>query len=1014
MKNKGISTLKKWPVLLTLILLLTSCENLLQQAVVNQLQLPQPTVSFDSGLYTHSIDIEMEVNAPGAKIYYSLKEGGSVVQEGIYKHPVTVGGHTKKYVLEAYSIKDLALNSAAVTREFNFLYVEVDLPLISPAAGEYAQDQWVTITNAEGSAGAEIWFNIPQHPSFESDVSAYHLYTGPIFLEGDSKNYTVNAYAEAPGLPKKDEESSAQYLIEYPQLTPPVFSPQPGTYPPGRSVTITQAEGGDLWVTTDGSDPSSSPSRFKYSAPISIAQSGSTYVLKVFAEKQNYKSLSSTGTYSINSSSAETPDWTILPDRAGGQLSYDEVVFGSRIWRDFDLELDTGNSEPGRKIFYTITTDGTPPALPIAVNNAGTMEPFTHNGTLEYTDTLSFDSSLTGKTIRINAIEAGPGVSPSSPMIFNYYFDYATVPNALFQYSGNDRSASDQEVPLILAGTPSGIFLIGVELEYAIRGSSDWTTLPIDTALNLDAAEGVEETFDLQLRAVSNDSMLYPSSYIDYLNVTIDKKPPDLSVLPMPEIIPIAGGFHLNGRVDDASEDVDIASITLISEGQSFLPDDYQLSPVDPSYYSYHMDYQSFRSGNNYDPAIEIRYYDDLGNYSTRTFAGMPGVGFVGVASDGGSDTGLSWDNPKQDLQEAIDWAIDNGVPELWVSNDARIIEGDGLLVEDVSTLRIYGGFRKDSHNWSDRQLGWASGQTPLTRDSSTDGRVMVILNSGTGESNTGETLIIDGFYFHDARAATDPQYMAGGALYIEDSGIVLANNIFENNQGTFGGAVNMTESYGYLVNNVFEGNDAYRGGGIYIENVTTTDKVRFYNNSFINNTVSTTPELNISERIMGGGYFITGDGANVDIYGSLFYQPFNWAPGYGGANEEGSQILLVASLTFATPGYNAGGNIHSYSSSTGYAPESDPSYEFAVNTYNNTNSDYDPSSVFQIDFSSSTKTSGARFTRFIGGNIAGLAEGSAGSDFSDMDKDGDYTEMIPMDLRGVARTAPYFHGASR
>jgi hypothetical protein len=132
--------------------------------------------------------------------------------------------------------------------------IQAFTPAIDPPAGTYSSDPVVTL-----SSGAAIKYTLDLSDP-ETNPAALD-YTGPFPVPGPGP-VTVRAVALSPDLLllANSPVLSADYIINYGQVAPPVFSPDPGTYPTEPTVTFSSPTSGSHIKYTavagiDGSDP---------------------------------------------------------------------------------------------------------------------------------------------------------------------------------------------------------------------------------------------------------------------------------------------------------------------------------------------------------------------------------------------------------------------------------------------------------------------------------------------------------------------------------------------------------------------------------------------------------------------------------------------------------------------------------------------------------------------------------------------------------------------------------------
>lgn len=117
------------------------------------------------------------------------------------------------------------------------------------------------------------------------------------------ETYYVRTKAEGT---KLDSNSEVLSITAPEQVAAPVFDPAPGTYQGAQNVTITcETAGADIYYTTDGSEPSTSST--KYNGAINISK---TTTIKAIAVKGGMTdSEVATAEYNI-----ATPDTPVKPE----------------------------------------------------------------------------------------------------------------------------------------------------------------------------------------------------------------------------------------------------------------------------------------------------------------------------------------------------------------------------------------------------------------------------------------------------------------------------------------------------------------------------------------------------------------------------------------------------------------------------------------------------------------------------------------------------------------------------
>jgi glucosylceramidase len=160
-------------------------------------------------------------------------------------------------------------------------------PTFSPAPGTYTSGQTVTLTDA--TSGAAIYYTTDG----STPTTASKLYSSSIAV---SATTTIEALAVASGY-TNSAVAKGVYTITGPAAATPTFSPAPGTYTTGQSVTLTDSmSGAAIYYTTDGSTPTASSTL--YSAPISF--SVDTTIQAIAVASGYSQSAVATGAYLIS------------------------------------------------------------------------------------------------------------------------------------------------------------------------------------------------------------------------------------------------------------------------------------------------------------------------------------------------------------------------------------------------------------------------------------------------------------------------------------------------------------------------------------------------------------------------------------------------------------------------------------------------------------------------------------------------------------------------------------------
>lgn len=152
------------------------------ESAVSSYMLDMPAVSHDSGKYNNSIEVVM-YSSTGDNIYYTLD--GSVPTSGdtLYTGPVTIGkGST---ILKAVVINGSGITSAVAEYQYDIEFVMPDAPSVSPASGNYTENQKITVENI--TEGADAYYTLDGSvPTLQSEK-----YTEPIDMPGGNNIFSV-------------------------------------------------------------------------------------------------------------------------------------------------------------------------------------------------------------------------------------------------------------------------------------------------------------------------------------------------------------------------------------------------------------------------------------------------------------------------------------------------------------------------------------------------------------------------------------------------------------------------------------------------------------------------------------------------------------------------------------------------------------------------------------------------------------------------------------------------------
>jgi hypothetical protein len=213
-----------------------------------------------------------------------------------------------------------------------------------------------------------------------------------------------------------------------PTVSAPAFSPAAGTYPPGQTVTLSDAtSGASIYYTTDGSTPSGSSTL--YTGPISV--SGTETISAIGVESGYTNSPVASASYTV-STTLSPPSFS---PASGNYASAQFVILT--------------DPTSGASIYYT--TDGSTP---------------TTNST-RYTGPINVSATTT-----INAIAAASGYTTSAVASAAYTITVAATPPTLSPVAGTYTSA---QTVTLSDTTP------GATIYYTTNGSTPTPTSTLYT-----------------------------------------------------------------------------------------------------------------------------------------------------------------------------------------------------------------------------------------------------------------------------------------------------------------------------------------------------------------------------------------------------------------------------------------------------------------------------------------------------------------------------------------------------
>jgi len=301
------------------------------------------------------------------------------------------------------------------------LYLQVCSRAVSTRCSIFAHDftdtgAWSTL----GPVGFAPDLTIQRTPYrvtvSEGDVPYY------FYPSASAATYEIGVLAYVDGTPG-DGRPAAE----------PVFSVPPGSYPAPQYVTLSSATGNaTLYYTTDGSDPSTSPTRRVYVDELGLAIDRTT-LLRAVAIKRGYqRSALTEGTFTITK---VTPP--VFGQAAGGYV-------GTQA-------LQLSCQPPDAAIFYT--TDGTDPA--------------TSSTRQRYVDAVTLTSSAV-----VRAVGERSGYTTSEVAAATYY----VFEPALGGYRGQVQDVQEHDGTLYMV-TFDKTYEDGTSWLYRLGADRTWTEL---------------------------------------------------------------------------------------------------------------------------------------------------------------------------------------------------------------------------------------------------------------------------------------------------------------------------------------------------------------------------------------------------------------------------------------------------------------------------------------------------------------------------------------------------------
>jgi hypothetical protein len=420
---------------------------------------PTPTFTPPAGAYTNAQTVTISTIAPSPTIYYTTDGSAPNTSSPKYTGPITV---SMSETVQAFAGSSGYGNSIIASASYTIASSMTAQPTFSLAGGEYKSAQTLIISDT--TPGALIHYTSDgTTPTVNSP-----FYSGPITIWSSVPlTETIQAIATANGY-VPSAVTTATYVL-MPLVNTPTFSPAPGSYATGQTVTIYDTTpGAIIYYTIDGTAPNTSSP--KYNGPISVP---GTEVLQAFAGSSGYgNSVIVSGTYTIASSITAAPTFSL----ASGTYKYAQT-------------LTISDTTPGAIIHYT--TDGTTPTASSTVY-AG---PITVWSTVPVTEVVQAiastsgytNSPVTSATYLLMPLVATPTFTPTAgtytsaqsviistttPNATIYYTIDGTAPSTASTKYTSPITVSASETIQTFAGSPGYGNSLVVSAPYIINSSS--------------------------------------------------------------------------------------------------------------------------------------------------------------------------------------------------------------------------------------------------------------------------------------------------------------------------------------------------------------------------------------------------------------------------------------------------------------------------------------------------------------------------------------------------------------
>ena len=242
-----------------------------------------PTFSPGEGNVLSTQSLTIRSSTSGAIIYFTTDGSDPTTSSTWYTSPqgfqtLGIGSHT----IKAIAVKTGHNNSQIASTTFTVTQPTVVSPSFSPGEGNVLSTQSLTISNADEEA--QVYYTTD---GSSPTTSSSRYSTALSFNTLGTGSHSIKAVAVRPGY-RDSQIISGAFTVTQPIVLSPGFSPANGNVLSTESLTISTGTGGaSIHYTTDGSEPTTSSSR--YTSPLSFGSIGTgSHTIKAIAAKASY------------------------------------------------------------------------------------------------------------------------------------------------------------------------------------------------------------------------------------------------------------------------------------------------------------------------------------------------------------------------------------------------------------------------------------------------------------------------------------------------------------------------------------------------------------------------------------------------------------------------------------------------------------------------------------------------------------------------------------------------------